>query len=92
MESGVDVALMQQISWPPEEIASSIGVMGEPWYDVQGTPDVEWKSAVVRTSERVQVEWVRPHIARVTEPGCAPILVMSIYAHRKKTPSQPFVP
>lgn len=84
MEGGVDVALVQEISRPPAEIASRIGVMGEPWYDVQGTPDVVWKSAVVRTSERVHVEWVRPHIARVTEPGCQPIIMMSMYAQWKK--------
>lgn len=84
MQSDVDVALLQEISQPPSEISTRVEVMGEPWKDVQGTPNVVWKSAVVRTSERVGVEFIRPHIARVTESGCEPIIVMSMYGQWKK--------
>lgn len=84
MQSDLDIALLQEISQPPAEIAAKIEMMGEPWKDVQGTPDVVWKSAVVRTSERVGVEWVRPHIARVTETGREPIIVMSMYGQWKR--------
>lgn len=84
MQSDVDVALLQEISQPPSHISAQIEVMGEPWRDVQGTPDVVWRSSVVRTSERVQVEYVRPHIARVSEAGREPIIVMSMYAQWKR--------
>ena len=58
LEVGVDIALLQEAAAPPPEVAARIDADPAPW----DTPGVDaqrkWRTAVVRLSERVQVDWI----------------------------------
>lgn len=80
LESDADLALIQEISKPPAPLPPHVLVDGEPWNDQVNNEDGVWRSAVVRLSDRVQVEWLRPDIACLTIGGLKPIIVVSFYA------------
>ena len=58
LEVGADIALLQEAAAPPPEVAARIDADPAPW----DTPGVDaqrkWRTAVVRLSERVQVDWI----------------------------------
>ena len=50
-----DIALLQEAGAPPPEVASRIEVDSAPWRTARRA---RWRTAVVRLSERVGVEWI----------------------------------
>jgi hypothetical protein len=91
-DAGVDVALLQEIAKPPKGMGPRIETMGVPWADawdahdvhgIQSVRDVRediWRTAVVRLSDRVELTWIRRHLAIMRAPGMAPIILVSMYA------------
>ena len=60
LESGADVALLQEAAEPPPEIAGRIEVNPAPW-STAGADTTRlrpWRTAVVKLTDRVQVEWI----------------------------------
>ena len=60
IDMGADVALLQEAAEPPPEFADRIDVDPARWRTAGGDcdPPREWRAAVVRLSNRVQVEWI----------------------------------
>ena len=60
VETGADIALLQEAPAPPRDIALRIGTDEEPWRTDSADAVRPWRTAVVRLSERVQVDWLKP--------------------------------
>lgn len=60
LESGADVALLQEAAEPPGDVASRIGVDAEPWHTEGGGASRPWRTAVVQLTNRVRVDWLTP--------------------------------
>lgn len=59
LETDPDVALLQEAAEPPPEIAERVDVNPAPWSLAGGDSQPRaWRAAIVRLSERVQVEWI----------------------------------
>ena len=58
LDSGADIALLQEACEPPSDVASSIEVDAAPWETAGAGIARRWRTAVVRLSERVRVEWL----------------------------------
>ena len=57
VKSGADVALVQEACRPPAEIANQIEVDSSPWATAGLGLNRPWRTAVVRLSDRVEVQW-----------------------------------
>ena len=57
LDMDVDIALLQEAGEPPPEVAERIETDVAPWRTAGAQPR-RWRSAVVKLSERVQVEWI----------------------------------
>ena len=98
-DSDADLALVQEAGPPPEDAEGRLNAGPYPWTTPGKDATRSWRTAVVRLSDRVQVDWTeapallesnwdglgasRPGslaVARVTESGGAPLLVVSMYA------------
>jgi hypothetical protein len=67
--SGADIALLQEASEPPPDVADSIEVDSAPW-ETAGTGSTRnWRTAVVRLSNHVQVEWLGARTIAEAERG-----------------------
>ena len=60
LDMDADVALLQEAAEPPPELAERIDVDPAPWNLAGGDcyQARAWRAAIVRLSERVQVEWI----------------------------------
>src|SRR5690242_7779934 len=61
LESDADLALVQEACAPPSDIASRIVVDDAPWRTAGVDANRSWRTAVVRLSNRVQVNWHRSY-------------------------------
>ena len=101
LDMDADIALLQEAAEPPPEIAARVAIDPAPWRLVgaDANPTRSWRTAIVKLSDRVHVEWIeakpieqggsgefvvsRPGAlaaAKVTPPGGAPFIVISMYA------------
>ena len=71
LDPGLDLALLQEASEPPPEIANRFDVNPEPWRLAGGDTyrPRRWRAAVVRLSSRVQVEWIESKSIGDAESG-----------------------
>jgi hypothetical protein len=60
LDSGADVALLQEAAAPPPDVASRIKVDAEPWQTEGKGKSRPWRTAIVPLSDTVQVEWHKP--------------------------------
>lgn len=58
MEMEADIALLQEASSPPEEVRNRVQVDPGPWDTAGAGLSRRWKAAVVKLSDRVQVDWI----------------------------------
>ena len=56
LDMDADVALLQEAAEPPPEVAARVEIDPAPW-DVSGG-NYYWRTAVVRLSDRVRVDWI----------------------------------
>ena len=54
----VDVALVQEAAAPPEDVAGRFETDNAPWSTVSEGKTSPWRTAVVKLSDRVKVEWI----------------------------------
>jgi hypothetical protein len=67
--TGADVALVQEAKQPPPEVAQRIEVDPAPW-ETAGTGCFRpWRTAVVKLSDRVSLEWLQPKGIADAQPG-----------------------
>ena len=71
LDMDADIALLQEAGEPPPEVAGRIETDGAPW--LTAGADVyrprRWRTAVVRLSERVEVEWIEANAIAAAGPG-----------------------
>ena len=58
LEMDADVALLQEAGKPPPDIAEHITTDAAPWRIPGQDSNAPWRSAVVRLSDRVEVDWI----------------------------------
>lgn len=69
MDMQVDVALFQEAAEPPLEILKHITVDDEPWVTSRSGTDTLWRTAVVKLSDNVGVEWIKTAPIGKTQSG-----------------------
>ena len=95
LNTGADVALLQEAAAPPPEVANRIEVDPAPWHTAGGDcdPPRAWRAAVVRLSNRVQLDWIEAK--SIDNAGSRELAVSrlgTLAAARVTTPgSDPFV-
>ena len=55
---GADIALLEEANWPPADVRKQIQADPGPWDTAGAELSRLWKAAVVKLSDRVQVEWI----------------------------------
>ena len=73
LDTDADVALLQEAAAPPPDVAARIGVDAEPWSTEGGGATRPWRAAVVRLTDKVQLEWLKPR--DLAESGSAGLAV-----------------
>jgi len=58
LESDADIALLQEATAPPPDVASRLEVDAAPWETAGAGARRPWRTAVVRLSDRVEVTWL----------------------------------
>ena len=86
LEVGADVALLQEAAEPPQAVAERIAVSPGPWRTTGADASRPWRAAVVRLSERVEVDWIEAK--SVDEAGAGEFAVsrLGTLAAAKVTP------
>jgi len=60
LDSDADIALLQEASKPPIEVQQEISVDDESWETFSPGKNSPWRTAVVKLSDQVDVEWIKP--------------------------------
>ncbi len=58
LKSDADIALLQEATKPPSDVSPHIEVDNSPWVTVDGGSQNKWRTAVVKLSKNVGVEWI----------------------------------
>ena len=58
LETDADIALLQEANRPPPDVAERVTIDPGPWDTAGAEYSRLWRAAVVKLSDRVQVEWV----------------------------------
>jgi endonuclease/exonuclease/phosphatase family metal-dependent hydrolase len=77
LKFGADVALLQEATRPPNEVASSIDVDAEPWRTESFGDARPWRTAVVRLTDRVRVAWFQPLPLKKADPENPEVMAVS---------------
>ena len=93
LDTGADIALLQEAGEPPPEIESKINVDDQPWVTTGKNTQRNWRTAVVNLSGKAEVEWFVPESL---ENACPPEFGVSrlgtIAAAKVSTPGiEPFI-
>jgi hypothetical protein len=64
-----DVALVQEAAPPPPDVAQRIEVHSAPWKTAGAGCYRPWCTAVVKLSDRVNLEWLEPKGIADAQPG-----------------------
>jgi exonuclease III len=69
LRSGADVALLQEATEPPTDVAKELEVDSAPWRTAGAGLERPWRTAVVRLSDRVGVRWLDLESVEEAKPG-----------------------
>jgi len=69
LDIDVDVALLQEATAPPADVARKLEIDPEPWRTSGAARDRPWRAAVVRLSTRVAVQWLEAKPLDTAEPS-----------------------
>jgi endonuclease/exonuclease/phosphatase family metal-dependent hydrolase len=69
LDSDADIALLQEATEPPPDVKSRIEVDDEPWITYGADAVRPWRTAIVRLSDRVHVNWLTPISLERAEAG-----------------------
>jgi len=58
LESDADIALLQEATAPPSDVASQLDVDAAPWETAGAGAHRPWRTAIVRLSDRVEIAWL----------------------------------
>ena len=57
LDSSADIALLQEATEPPSDVARALAIDPAPWRTA-GSHDRPWRTAIVRLSARADVQWL----------------------------------
>ena len=60
LDTDADIALLQEASEPPEDVAQALGLDSAAWVTEGAGLQRPWRTAVVKLSSRVRLEWLEP--------------------------------
>jgi len=93
LETGADIALLQEASPPPADVAREIEVGPASWHTASARRRRPWRSAVVKLSDRCDVQWLPTE--PLTEASASDFAVSTVgsLAVAKITPAErvPFI-
>lgn len=69
LDTDTDVALLQEASEPPEDVAKKFEIDPAPWHTGGAGLIRPWRTAIVNVSKQVKVEWVDQKSVDVAKPG-----------------------
>jgi hypothetical protein len=69
LDSDADLALLQEAAAPPPDIAHLFDIDPSPWRTVGAGLNRPWRAAVVKLSDRINVEWLEPKPLEAASPG-----------------------
>lgn len=89
LDSDADIALLQEAAEPPPDVARQIDVDPAPWRTAGAGLSRPWRTAVVRLSDRVEVQWIEakaladasPGELAVSRPGTLAAAIVALPAH-----------
>jgi len=69
LDTDADIALLQEATEPPPDVASRVVVDVEPWRTEGVGAKSQYRAAVVRLTNRVQLDWLKPAHIEDAAPG-----------------------
>lgn len=69
LDTDADIALIQEATEPPADVARRLDVDPTPWRTAGAGLNRPWRAAVVRLSNRVAVQWLEPKPLEDAHPG-----------------------
>lgn len=93
LDSGADIALLQEATEPPADVARRMEVDPSPWRTAGAGVHRPWRAAVVKLSSRVAVQWFEPKPLTDALPGDLAVSRPGTLAAAVVTPGtgEPFV-
>ena len=64
-----DIGLLQEAGWPPQEVAERFEIDPAPWSTAGMDGARPWRTAIVRLSDRVDVDWIEAKPLDYAGPG-----------------------
>ncbi|MYH49045.1 MAG: hypothetical protein F4020_03960 [Gammaproteobacteria bacterium] len=91
-EMDVEVALLQEASQPPRDVASRIELDPAPWPKPYARASQHWRTAIAKLSQRVSVEWIEAKSLDAAGDGLAVSHAGTLTAARVSAPGiEPFL-
>lgn len=93
LKADADVALVQEASAPPDDVAERIGIDQAPWHTAGAGVNRPWRTAVVKLSTRVEVDWIEARSLEDAVPGQLGVSRLGTLAAAIVTPErdEPFI-
>ena len=93
LNSDADIALLQEASEPPADVAGRIDLDPEPWYTAGAGLNRPWRTVVVKLSNNLEVQWIEPKAVVDAGPGEFAISRLGTLAAAIVTPNdgEPFI-
>ena len=86
LDMDADIALLQEARPPPADVADKVEVDPADWLTAGPEPVRKWRTAVVRLSDRVTVEWIEGKPVAEAGSGDLPVSVPGTLAAAHVTP------
>lgn len=87
LDTDADIALLQEASEPPADVARRLEVDPAPWRTAGAGLKRSWRAAVVKLSDRVGVQWLEPKSVEESQPGELAVSRLGTLAAAIVTPS-----
>jgi endonuclease/exonuclease/phosphatase family metal-dependent hydrolase len=91
--SDADIALLQEATAPPADVAAMLDVDAAPWQTAGAGRNRSWRTAIAKLSDRVEVQWLETKPLHDAHPGELGVSRLGTLAAATVTPSSgaPFI-
>jgi len=69
LDTDYDIALLQEVSEPPADVKKKLGIDSAPWRTAGSGLERNWRTAIVKLSDRVDVQWLEAKSIGDAQPG-----------------------
>lgn len=93
LDTDADIALLQEASAPPDDVAAALDIDPAPWRTAGAGLNRPWRVAVVKLSNRVDVQWIEAKSIEDAQRGELAVSRVDTIAAATVTPSsgEPFI-